>query len=515
MAKRKSVFEVDKKGLAKLLERRGKHFALLELAQNAFDEDGVTEVDMTLEFRESAGEVGIYDLVVEDNAPEGFADITHAYTLFAESKKKGRADQRGRFNLGEKLVIAICDWVQIHTTKGLIEFTDEGRIEHDGHPPRKKGTRFTASLKMTADEFAEAEAAVETLLVPGHIEASFNGRPLEKRIPARVFETVLRTEIADSEGYLRPTQRKTKVSVHEPRDGEKAMLYEMGIPVVETDDRWHVDIAQKVPLNTDRDNVPPGWLRDVRAAVLNNCADLLDADAAKAKWVDDAIEDEKIEAEAVSAVVKGRYGDKAVIEDRSDPEGTKMAMQQGYAVIPGGSFSKDAWKNLKRHEAVKPAGQVTPSPDPSRHGEGELALMEPEHWPQAVKEVAAICRSIAGLVIGQEIEVKIATAITWPYSATWQRRSLPPFDAETPILTFNYGRLGHAWFKDRGPGGELSEKQLALLIHEMAHQKVSDHLTREFYDECCRIGARVARLAMARPTILYYDGVEEPAGAAA
>jgi hypothetical protein len=31
----------------------------------------------------------------------------------------------------------------------------------------------------------------------------------------------------------------------------------MGIPVVETGDRWHVDVAQKVPLNFDRDNLPP------------------------------------------------------------------------------------------------------------------------------------------------------------------------------------------------------------------------------------------------------------------
>ena len=34
----KPAFEVDRKGLAKLLARRGKHFAVLELPQNALDE---------------------------------------------------------------------------------------------------------------------------------------------------------------------------------------------------------------------------------------------------------------------------------------------------------------------------------------------------------------------------------------------------------------------------------------------------------------------------------------------
>jgi len=43
----------------------------------------------------------------------------------------------------------------------------------------------------------------------------------------------------------------------------------MGIPVVETGDRWHYDIGQKVPLTLDRENVPPGFLRQVRVAVFN------------------------------------------------------------------------------------------------------------------------------------------------------------------------------------------------------------------------------------------------------
>lgn len=40
-------FEVDKQGLAKLLERRGKQFILYELIQNAWDEN-TTRVDVTL-----------------------------------------------------------------------------------------------------------------------------------------------------------------------------------------------------------------------------------------------------------------------------------------------------------------------------------------------------------------------------------------------------------------------------------------------------------------------------------
>jgi hypothetical protein len=65
-------------------------------------------------------------LTVEDDDPEGFTNITHAYTLFAASEKKSQADKRGRFNLGEKLVIAACDHAEISTTTGRIVFDDDG-----------------------------------------------------------------------------------------------------------------------------------------------------------------------------------------------------------------------------------------------------------------------------------------------------------------------------------------------------------------------------------------------------
>ena len=116
-------FEVDKEGLARVLERKGKEFALFELIQNAWDEPGVLKVNVTLEYlgwNKSR-------LIVEDDAPEGFRDLSHAFTFFADSAKKTNPEQRGRFNLGEKLVVAICDEVTIRTTKGGLRFDGEGR----------------------------------------------------------------------------------------------------------------------------------------------------------------------------------------------------------------------------------------------------------------------------------------------------------------------------------------------------------------------------------------------------
>jgi hypothetical protein len=76
----------------------------------------VSKVSVSLEYRGRNKAL----LVVQDDAPEGFRDLTHAFTLFAESAKKTNPEQRGRFNLGEKLVLAMCDEVTIRTTKAAV-----------------------------------------------------------------------------------------------------------------------------------------------------------------------------------------------------------------------------------------------------------------------------------------------------------------------------------------------------------------------------------------------------------
>src|SRR2546430_1753241 len=95
-------FTADKEGLAKILERRGKEFILFEALSNAWDTNA-TKVEVSLRPTDRRG---IAELSIVDDDPNGFADLTHAYTLFAESNRKSDPTKRGRFNLGEKLVLA-------------------------------------------------------------------------------------------------------------------------------------------------------------------------------------------------------------------------------------------------------------------------------------------------------------------------------------------------------------------------------------------------------------------------
>lgn len=471
-------FEVDKQGLRKILERRGKAFAILELVSNAWDEN-VTKVHIGLTPRGRSR----YRLTVLDDAPAGFQDLRHAYVLFAESYKKGDPTKRGRFNLGEKLVVALCERASVTSTKGTIVFTPEGR-QSDPLTKTERGTRFESIIPMTKDESAQAAVVIRSLIPPPDVDTFFNGELLTCPELLSSFEGQLPSEIADEEGYLRPTVRKTTIDVYEIRDDEPAMLFEAGIPVVETGDRYHVNINQKIPLNVDRTNVTPSFLRKVRTMVLDHMAERLEAEGATETWVNEALPYAK--PEAVEAVVTKRFGDKRVIYDPSDPEANKIAVSEGYTVIPPRSFTKQAWENIKTAGAAKPAGQVTPSPKAFDPEGKPLKTLPEERWTEGIVRTVRFVEALAPKLIGRSVYVQIATDVGWSCGAAYGPRG---------VLYLNLGRLGYSWF-DANP-----LDQLRLLIHEFSHERVADHLSREFYDECCRLGAKLTRLAISEPEL--------------
>lgn len=199
------------------------------------------------------------------------------------------------------------------TTKGAVEFVgDERRILRRRS---NRGSIFEGSLRLTNPEFEKCCNAMQRLISPVGIKTFFNGELLSHRQSLAVIERIpLRTEITDAEGYLRPTTRQTEIHIHESLPGETGTLFEMGIPIVETGDDYHVDVQQKVPLNSDRDNLPPSYLRTVRIAVLNKIHPRFGQEAANHVWVRHAMEDD-VSEEAVRTVIRKRFGEKVVSFD--------------------------------------------------------------------------------------------------------------------------------------------------------------------------------------------------------
>jgi len=475
MTKYLPTFETDKAGLALLLARRGVKFVPLELIQNALDE-ATTRIDVELTRTKKRNVVLVR---VEDNSPAGFADLSHAYTLIARSRKGADPVLRGRFNLGEKLVVTRCDQATISTTTGTVSFNRHGR--RVSREKRERGSVFSGTLKMTEEERCGAVAAARLVNVPAGVTLWVNGVPVPQRTPIAKFAATLQTERADDEGYLRRTSRETWVYVYEAPRGE-AWLYELGIPVVRVDCAFSIDVHQKVPLNIDRDNVTPAYLRELLALVLSHAHAEMQPDQMSAAWVGEALESRDVSADAVRAVVKARYGEQRVIADPSDREGTKLAVSMGYAVIQAGSFSGAQWENIRRSGAALPAGQVTPSPKAwSSDPDAPTAeFIDPAEWSEAMRRAATYARAVAAELIGRPIGVRFANT-TNSFAACYGRAN---------GLVFNLRALRRRWFDDAlDDASDLD----ALLIHELAHDVESDHLSARYHDELCRLGARLRR----------------------
>jgi len=354
----KSWFEVSKSGLGKQAEEQGKGRLVGELVQNSLDEEGVTKIAVTLALVPGAG---VADLSVEDDSAQGFRSLADAYTMFAESYKRSNPEQRGRFNIGEKFVLAVCERASIATTTGTVLFDpDQGRIEKPDEK-RERGSVFQDRISMTTQEFTEVSDYLRSLLLPPGIVVTFNGERLIPRTPIQTFPASLETVVIGENGTMRPTVRKTEVGLFEVFPGEVAHIYELGLPVVETGDKWHINVGQKVPLNKDRNNVKPAYLKAVRTQVLNAVYDRLTEEDANADWVRQASSDPNCSEEAIKKVLTLRFGEKFAGFDPNDKEVGKKWVSEGGVLVYGPMLSPQEWKNTKKAGAIQSAGKLRPS----------------------------------------------------------------------------------------------------------------------------------------------------------
>jgi Histidine kinase-, DNA gyrase B-, and HSP90-like ATPase len=465
---RRNWLDVDMDGMRKVLERRGKQLAIYELVQNGWDEDA-TKIEIML----TRPQNGRSELVVSDDSPEGFRDLTDAYTMFAESCKKANPEKRGAFNIGEKYVLALCDEATITTTTGRVTFDKNGR-RRTGHVKKERGSEFRGLLRLKIEEW-ETMCEAATMLIPP-VSTFLNGEEIPPRTPLRKWTAVLATVKGDEEGNLRRTERQTTVSVYTVLPGESPMLYEMGIPVVEIDSKYHVSVGQKVLLNIDRDNVTPAYGSAVLVETLNHTVDLLTEEDAKATWVTVGADDERVTNEAITAVLDKRYGENRFSCDPNDPEAVKIAITKGAVIVHGSSMPSGMWENSRRAGAITP-----PPPSPKVHfsefGKGPI---DSSKWTEGMRNFAEFAQRFASVVIGKPISISFYSDDGGQgWQACYGGNSLKVAKKQCGGNKFFDGDFESCVF-------DWAE----LLIHELAHDKVSDHLSSEFHDECCRLGAR-------------------------
>ena len=442
-------FAVSESGMRELNIRRDPWDLVKELIQNAWDESPfATECRVTVEPQADGKTTRI---TVEDDGP-GFDNIDDAYTLMGPTSKRLSPTKRGRFNIGEKDVISVAIEAEVETVRHTVTFPRTGAREQIANS-RTKGTVVRVLMPWNVQQSDELVLMLQRFRPPANCRLLVNGLEVPHR-PVMEMRTVgLQTVAQDALGKpMRVVQRRTEIHLAEPPEANgKGWLYEMGIPVLDIECPWDVDVMQKIPMGQQRDAVSKSYLNRIYAEALNATHGILNQDDFTSDWVKRALIHPQTSPEAVKSVAVGRYGPKAVFASLIDRGADQRAMEAGYRLIESRGLSKKEIEAFRTYAGVKYSDEefsldkLPPGGEPPKPGSDQARFAE---W---VIELAGYC----GLK---------ATVLYLNDPANTARADCD-VSTETPIIRFNEGRLGKSFFQ---PPYESTD-HYDLVIHELGH----------------------------------------------
>lgn len=470
MNKDNAWFKVDKEGLRELQAGKAKWRLIGELVQNAFDEDiTACKVDIA--------KVGKFvEVTVEDDSERGFRNLEDAYTLFGNTYKRSLSEKRGRFNLGEKLLLSIAEEAKVSTTTGTVIFDSSGRKETK--ETTKKGTIIFVKLIMADKEVKEVVTKLRGFIAPDSVKYIVNEEEVPSRKIFKTFETSLTTEVYSEEKKVMSwTTRKTKVDLYDVPVDRESYIYEMGIPIQKIACQFDVDVQQKIPLGMDRVTVSPAFLQDLFAEVLNVTVKQVEEEDSSALWIRKAMTDERVKAEVVEEIIEKRWGDKVCVRDLQDQKSVDEAITHGYKVLSGGELSKEEWGVIRAKAPIPSSSKLFGSERDVK----EIIIPEKD-WTPDQRVVSCYAKMIAKKCLGKSIEVVISKADT-RYSATYGNGR----------LTFNLYHLSPDWWK-----GGVCERTTDLILHELGHEG-GTHYEHGYHETLTKVGAKLVALALKEP----------------
>jgi hypothetical protein len=475
-----NIFEVDIANMRKIHGARDKIFIIREMVQNAWDEN-ITRVDIMLT---PPDENGHSIIKVTDDNPGGWLSLEHAYTMYAESTKANDPTKRGRFNEGEKNVLCLAIEASVTTVSGQVCF-DRARGRWAGTERRKRGSEFYMKFELTQKEYASICQKTRLLIPPKDVVTTFNGVELAHRAPDLRFDTRLRTP---RDGRNEP--RKTEVRLYNVAAGEQAWIYEMGIPVVElSDDKWHINVMQKMPVGRDRDNVNPSYIGDVRVAIFNQFYTKLSPQDASLLSIQAAASHSKSKTDAVKANLVARFGEKYALEDPTDPGSKEEFVSQGGTVIQRNDLSPEMKKRLRkikddknpRKSFVKRTGDITPTNIDVKLDK----VIEPEDYDDDTRDYVAMVERVAPRLINRTVTVRVID------------------DDEAEIQGCYKYVTGEMYVNLDCHDTSNPRDNFELMIHELAHNTLNSnaHLKDVFYKTEEEIAGKLMVLALEEPEL--------------
>ena len=469
---------VDPEGVKRTVRERGEVTLLDELVQNALDTvvHGTTEITVEI----SSPGTNRVQVVVTDNSPLGYSDLSQALVWFAESEKRNDSGLRGFMNVGDKLCVEYCTEGLIRSTTGSI-LIEGDRAVQSGRRKTDVGTIVDMTFPVSKAVMAEMLQRARQYLIPEAVEVYVNGELLPTSAPAQSTSAKLRvyrgTDV-DGMNVMREVTKNVELHLYEP-DGRGAWIYVLGIPVQRAEELpFTVDVRDRLKAEVKRDQVPPQAFHRIKVALADVLADKLTQEDfstwARPQIVEEASDD------VVRHMVVSTYGADAMIENPFDKSANTRAYEEGRTVIPRAGLTPTVRDRVKTINTVDPSFAPTTSSEYGTTTGEALGLAIPEaQWSPRAREVVAYARRLFEYLFpGHGLSVSLHDGVA---------------AADCVACMGHGGRTGHLsinrdwdWFNDR-------QEVLDTLIHEFAHYAAPDKEHQKAWGEACAaIGASVA-----------------------
>lgn len=469
----KERLAVSTAGMRQLHAGRPAWSLVKELVQNAWDEaPEATVCDVQLAPCIVEGDLQHKRTIikVEDDGP-GFRDIRDAYTLMAPTPKRGDPKKRGRFNIGEKELIAVALHATVETVGTTVTFPREGG-RHQQRNTRKRGTIVTLEMPWGKSKREQVLEMLAQFQPPANCRLVVNGHEVHRRQVMSTARAHLATVVQRTPQHpMQIRKRMTDIEVVE-KHGEVGWLYEMGIPIQATTLGYDVDIQQKVPMPPNRDTVSSAYLRSVAAEVLNVMHAQMGGEEFAATWVRSALEDKRIEAPAVSTAIKERYGDKVAMWS-TDKDANMKAAEAGYEVLHPRSMSPEERTHMKELGGLQSAK--------------ELFGRTPATEAPTVVELNDVKEQFAQWVIALGKRAGLKAVPVFIKATKTNMAACCTANSKNPVVQFNVAKLSDKWLAERGPA------QLQLVIHEFGHAVANTPMEHgpKWGEATCTVGGRL------------------------
>lgn len=357
------MFDVDVSGLFELEGGKPPYRLAMEPIANVFDEyRGYEEgrkrpTFCALTANYSPNPRGVMLRVEDDGA--GFTQERDIWTLFGTTSKRSAAGVSGRFNAGDKQLIAAARSTTIRTNNVTVTFAVGKRDVVRHRSSIVDGTIVEALMPWSLQDLAQLREQMLQIIPPDGLKFTVDGRFVERpqiRCSVRVaLPTVLLTD-----GVMRTTVRKATVHVVKT---ETPRLYELGLPICDLTDvgfPWSLDVGQKIPVPMSRDSVSPGYLFRAIGCVLEQAAldghSLLTPEEEGASFVKMGL-DWIREPVALKATLKSIYGDK-VVRPSKDSIANAKAAAAGAAFLPNGALTSETRRRAEENNILPTAKEL-------------------------------------------------------------------------------------------------------------------------------------------------------------